>query len=122
MPWEFLSILPNIDLQEPIEARHAALVPATDERIAALRLEHSNLNTFLGRFRTTHGQVVNPAVILRHSDAAPPRRSEEAMVGLRNCLSVATVIHQTALVLLYPGQHRILFSDPFDFYAWSLDR
>lgn len=122
MPWQFLSVLPNLELQETIEAREAAIVPPADERVLALRRENPNVESFLGRFRTTHGQVVNPAVVLRDANASPAKGTWEAMVGLRNCLSVSTVVHQTALVLLYPGQPRILFSDPFDFYPWSLDR
>lgn len=122
MVWQLLSIIPNIDLQVAIEATYAAIVPAGDDRVVALRKEHPNLESFLGKFRTAHGQVVNPAVVLRDGDGPPATRSEEAMVGLRNCLSVATVVHQSAHSLLYPGHHRILFSDPFDFYPWSLDR
>lgn len=121
MPWQFLSILPNLQLQVAIEARHAAIVPPTDERVVALRQQHGNLDTFLGRFRTTHGREVSPAVVLRADNASAARRFEEAMVGLRNCLSVATILHQSALDLLYPGRHRVLFSNAFDFYPWSLD-
>jgi hypothetical protein len=122
MAWQFLSILPNLDLQVAIEARHAAIVPAADERVVSLRREHPNLDTFLSRFRTTHGREVSPAVVLRDDEATRPRQTEEAMVGLRNCLSVATLVHQTALDLLYPGRHRVLYSNAFDFYPWSLDR
>lgn len=122
MPWQFLSILPNVQLQVAIEARHAAIVPPTDERVIALRGQYPNFETFMSRFRTTHGRDVNPAVVLRAPNAVRPRQTEEAMVGLRNCLSVATIVHQAALALLYPGQPRVLYSNTFDFYPWSLDR
>ncbi len=57
-------------------------------------------------------------------DAAAPdwKRTGEAMVGIRNALAIATVTKQTALELINPQGHRVLFTDPFDFYPWNLDR
>lgn len=122
MPLLVLSILPNIDLRVGIAATHVAIVPPTDERVVALRAAHPNLDQFLGRFAGSHGRAVNPAVMVIDAGAPDSRRSGEALVGLRNALAVATVVRQTALELLYPRGHRILFSDPFDFYPWNLDR
>ena len=123
MSWQLLSILPNVDLRSAIEAQHAAIVPPADDRVAALREEHPTADAFLSKFRTAHGRIVQPAVMLRHENASKARCAGEAMVGLRNCLSVATITHQWALALRYPnGPHRIAFSDAFDFYAWSLGR
>lgn len=122
MPWQVLSVLPNLDLHVAIEARQTAFVPPSDERVVALRAHRPNFDLFLGQFRSAHGNNVDPAVMLLHAEAPDTRRTEEAMVGLRNCLAIATVTHQTAIEMLHPHGHRILFSDPFDFYPWSLDR
>jgi hypothetical protein len=122
MSWLVLSILPNIDLRVAFAAQQVAIVPPTDERVVALRGAHPNLDQFLGRFTGSHGRAVNPAVMLIDDAAPVSRRSGEAMVGIRNAVAVATVVRQTALQLLYPRGHRILFSDPFDFYPWNLDR
>jgi len=122
MPWLILSILPNIDLRVEIAAEQVAIVPPTDERVVALRGEHPNLQQFLGRFTGSHGRAVHPAVLLFDAQAPDTKRTGEAMVGIRNALAVSTVLQQTALELLYPQGHRILFTDPFDFYPWNLDR
>ncbi len=122
VPWLILSILPNIDLRVEIAAEQVAIVPPTDERVVALRGEHPNLEQFLARFTSSHGRVVHPAVMLFETDAPNTKRTGEAMVGIRNALAVSTVLQQTALELLYPQGHRILFTDPFDFYPWNLDR
>lgn len=122
MPWLILSILPNIDLRVEIAAEQVAIVPPTDERVVALRGEHPNLEQFLARFRGSHGRAVHPAILLSDAQAPDTKRTGEAMVGIRNALAVSTVLQQTALELLYPQGHRILFTDPFDFYPWNLDR
>ena len=122
MPWSILSILPNIDLRVEIAAEQMAIVPPTDDRVIALRAQHPPLEQFLTRFRNSHGRAVHPAVILFDTDAPDTKRTGEAMVGIRNALAVSTVLPQTALELLYPQGHRILFTDPFDFYPWNLDR
>lgn len=122
MPWLVLSILPNIDLQVKVAATQVAIVPTVDPRVVALRAEHPNLNEFLGRFRSSHGRVVNPALMLFDMRAPDSKRTGEAMVGIRNALSISAVTKQTALELLYRQGHRILFTDPFDFYPWNLDR
>ena len=60
--------------------------------------------------------------MLFDTGAPDSKRTGEAMVGIRNALAVSVVMQQTALELLYPQGHRILFTDPFDFYPWNLDR
>lgn len=122
MPWHVLSILPNIDLRFAVEAREAIIVPADDDRVRQLRADHPKFDTYLKRFHTAHGRSVRPAVMLMDASASDARRSAEAMVGLRNCLSIATVLHQTAIELVHTQGHRILYSDPFAFYPWTLDR
>lgn len=122
MPWLVLSVLPNLDLRFAVAAHHVAIAPAADPRVAELRAAHPNFEQFMSRFRNAHGRAVSPAVMLIDADAPGSRRAGEAMVGMRNALAVATVTRQTALELLYPQGHRILFSDPFDFYPWNLDR
>lgn len=122
MTMELLSILPGLDLRFAVKARHCTIVPAHHERVIALRSMHPALDIFLDRFVTAHGHKVEPAVMLRDSDAPDSRCSAEAMVALRNCLSVATILRQSARALLRPGSHALLFSDAFDFYPWSLDQ
>ncbi|MDR6116689.1 MULTISPECIES: hypothetical protein [unclassified Sphingomonas] len=122
MSWLILSILPNIDLRVEVAAEQVAIVPPTDERVVALRGEHPNLDQFLARFTGSHGRVIHPAILLFDAQAPVSKRTGEAMVGIRNALAVSTVLQQTAVELLYPQGHRILFTDPFDFYPWNLDR
>jgi hypothetical protein len=122
MSWLILSILPNIDLRVEIAAEQVAIVPPADERVVALRSEHPNLELFLTRFTGSHGRVVHPAILLFDAQAPDTKRTGEAMVGIRNALAVSTVLQQTALELQHPQGHRILFTDPFDFYPWNLDR
>lgn len=122
MAWQVYPVLPNIDMEFALSARHALIVPAADARVRALAAAHPPLDTFLGRFRSAHGQDVAPSVILIDDAATATRQSGEALVGLRNCLSVATILRQTTQAHIHHGGHRILYSDAFDLYPWQLDR
>lgn len=121
MAWLLFSVLPNLDLQFNVEARECVFLPSDDAQVKQLRKQHPHLNVFLRRFRTAHRRIVKPAVMLLDSEAPDSRRSSEAMVALRNCLSVAVLLHEHALKLSYPHQNRLLYSDAFEFYPWTLD-
>lgn len=117
-----MSVLPNVELGFAVEGQHCVIAPGADPRVVDLRATHPHLELFLSRFRSSHGRQVSPTVMLIDTDAPASRRTGEAMVGMRNALAVATVLRQTALELVHPQGHRVLYSDPFDFYPWNLDR
>jgi hypothetical protein len=122
MPWSPLAVLPNIRLADPIEAAPLALVPFEDARVAEMRAAHENLEVFLTRFTTQHEMPVEPAILIRNHEGENGQYSTEAMVAFRNCISVATTLRSHALYQNYGNQHRIMYSDTFEFYPWMLDR
>jgi hypothetical protein len=122
MPWQIFAAFPNLDLRFACEARDAAISPLRDPRVDELRAQHPNLEEFLNRFRSAHGSLVHPAVLLFSTDGAAGRQTEEALVALRNCLSTATVLRQTAKRMIGHAGQPLLFSDPFELYPWALDR
>jgi hypothetical protein len=122
MPWSPLAVLPNLRLADPIEASPLALVPLEDERVAALRAQHPRFGDFVTRFTTEHGSVVHPAVLLKEFEGENQQYSTEAMVAFRNSIAVATALRSHSVYLRYGTQHRIMYSDAFEFYPWMLDR
>ena len=56
--WTPVWAMPNVTLDEPIEASHAALVPCSDERLREIARRRSALGTFLSAFRDEFGTQI----------------------------------------------------------------
>lgn len=122
MPWSPLAVLPNVRLADRIEASPLALVPHGDARVAALCEQHAPFGEFISRFTTEHGTALQPAVLLKEFEGENQQYSTEAMVAFRNSIAVATIIRSHALLLNNGAQHRIMYSDVFQFHPWMIDR
>ena len=61
--------LPNVTLDEPIEASHAALVNCQDERLRQIAARHPGLKRFLGAFRDEFGNQICPTIAMVREDA-----------------------------------------------------
>lgn len=122
MPWRPLAVLPNIQLAHAIEALPLALVPFEDERLAALRAQHPRFDDFVTRFTTQHETIVRPATLLHEFEGENAQYSSEAMAAFRNAISIATTLRSHVDYLNHGAQHRIMYSDAFEFYPWMLDR
>lgn len=120
--WSPLAMVTNIDLCEPVIAGYGAIVSVSDERVLEIIDEHPSFLDFISRFRTEFDVEIVPSVILIKSDGPRSAFTSAAMVGIRNALSVATVLRQTASELLHPHGHRTLFTDQFAIYPWMIDR
>ena len=122
MPWSPLAVLPNVRLADSIEASPLALVPPEDARVTDLREQHVRFGEFVSRFTTEHGADVEPAILLKAFKGENKQYSTEAMVAFRNSIAIATTLRSHAVRLAYGTQHRIIYSDAFEFYPWMLDR
>jgi hypothetical protein len=58
--WTPVWAMPNVTLDAPIEASHAALVPSNDERLVAVALQKPALKTFLSAFRNGTWRAPTP--------------------------------------------------------------
>ena len=62
--WTAHWALPNVTLDEPIEASHAALVNCQDDRLREVAGQHPGLERFLGAFRDECGNRVCPTIAI----------------------------------------------------------
>jgi len=120
--WVAATVLPNIELQAPIEGGCVALVPRDDARIKALCRVHPNLKKFLGKFTDAFNEKIRPAVLIVHTDAPQSVFDVDALASFRDAIAVSTVVYNRALELRYPHGNRINFSNSFWFYPWMLDK
>lgn len=100
--------MPNVTLDGPVEASHAALVPTSDERLCELARRHPALKTFLNAFRDEFGIQIWPTIAMIREGAPPGVRTVTALGGFRDAVCVSAIV---------AGQG-IIHSDAFDVYPW----
>lgn len=120
--WIPVFILPNIPLEAAIGCEIAALAPANDPRVAALKRAHPSFRRFLNRFSDNFGEKFEPSVLILDAAAPPIFRDVTALASFRELIALSAVTHGRALELRYPRGHRVLFGEAFAIYPWMLDR
>ena len=120
--WTAAAVLPNIELQKPIEGGLAALAPGGDPRLSALCQAHPNLRKFLGKFTNAFGIKLHPAVLIVHGNAPPSIFKVDALASFRDAVALSVVTRSRAFEIVHPRGHRINFSNSFWLYPWSPDK
>ena len=123
MNWMPVWALPNITLDEPLEGPWIALVSAFDTRVQELMEEHPNFRTFMGRFRNTHGEPIEPALIIQQCNAPEKLATTDAIASFRDIVVASTVPKAIALHTINgrsPGL--VPYSNFFWIYPWMVDR
>jgi hypothetical protein len=117
--WTPVWAMPNVTLDEPIEASHAALVPCSDERLCeAVRL-HPTLETFVRAFRDEFGTQIEPAIGMVREDAPTGVKTVTAFGGFRDAICLSAIAAGQSLSLTSKrGGIGIVHSDAFDVFPW----
>jgi hypothetical protein len=120
--WTPVFVLPNIPLEAAIGCEIAALAPANDDRVGALKRMHPTFRRFLNRFSDNFGEKFEPSVLILNTAAPPIFREITALASFRDLIAVSAVTYSRALELRHPRGHRVLFGEAFAIYPWMLDR
>jgi hypothetical protein len=111
-------VLPNVTLDDPIEASRAALLPCGDPRLGEIASRHATLGKFVSAFRDEFGTRICPTIGLARDDA-PRSVSNATVVGaFRDAVCVSAIAAGRGLTLKCDRPCGILHSDAFDFYPW----
>jgi hypothetical protein len=106
--WTPVCAMPNVTLDEPIEASSAALVPCSDERVRLIGRQRPDIETFVSAFRNEFGIQIWPTIGLVREDALHISKLTTAFGGFRDAVCVSAIV---------TGQG-IIHSDAFDVYPW----
>ena len=120
--WTPFWAMPNLTLDEPIEASHAALVPTGDERLRELARRHPALDAFLNAFHNEFGVRVSATVAMFRDDAPETVKTKAALNGFRDAVCVSAIVAGHSLTLTWKRPQGVLYSDAFDVYPWFLGR
>jgi hypothetical protein len=111
-----------VELLAPIECNIAALAPADDERICALKLAHPTFGNFLARFADNFGERFEPATLLLRVGAPPNFYKIEALASLRDVIAISAITFNRARKLCTKFSSGIVFGEALAVYPWMLDK
>lgn len=121
--WIPVFVLPNISLEEAIGDEIAALAPAHDPRVAALKCSHPVFGDFLNGFSDNFGQKFEPTAMLLRSDAPKAFSQVDALASFRDLIALSAIINGYVQEIGHPrGGHQVFFGEAFAIYPWMLDR
>ena len=101
--WTVATVLPNVELEAPIEGGLAALVRSDDPRMRSLGKAHPNLRTFIKRFTDAFGEKLRPSLLLVRKDTPASILTVEALASFRDAVALSVVPYNRARELKQPG-------------------
>ncbi len=119
-PWIPAWAMPNLHIDLPIEASHAALVPCNDERLLLAAHNKPALTTFLHAFRNEFGNQMLPTIGMVREDANSGVKTVAAFGGFRDAVCASAVVKGHALTMTSKRARGFLYSEVFDIYPWFL--
>lgn len=121
MPWEVAFVLPNVQVYQPIETTHMALVPFAYPRVQELRAQHPVLDRYLAKFTDAVGEKVEPSVLMHRYPSPKTTRTPDAFSGFRDLLALSVVPISRARGLTQrarpPAIHYSNYFDPFPWFV-----
>jgi hypothetical protein len=118
--WLPVWAMPNLNIDLPIEASHAALVPCNDERLRSSARSKPALAAFLNAFRNEFGNQILPTIGMVREDAHKGVMTVTACGGFRDAVCVSAVVKGHALTMTSKRPRGFLYSEVFDVYPWFL--
>jgi hypothetical protein len=119
--WRLAYVLPNLQLESPIEFDGLAFVPNSDPRLGPIRASNKASRALLDGFKDSGGTQLHPAAAI-HISPTTITNLMEAMVDARNCFALACVLNGWKISIGELNNFLIRDSDYFDFYPrWPSD-
>jgi hypothetical protein len=116
--WTPVWAMPNVTLDEPIEASQAALVNCDDERLRSLARHYPVLETFRTAFRDEFGTSICPTIGMVREDAPQRVKTVTSFGSFRDVVCVSAIVRGQGVTLTTGRPQGIVHSDAFDIYPW----
>ncbi len=123
MDWTPVWVLPNIDLDEPVESLFFALAPASDARVRAIKRQHPEFRKFMLRFNDSFKKRIHPVVVLRRADAPEHLNTVEVAASFRDLLVASMVPYALSRNIIYNNtRNRAIYSSFFWVHPWIVSK
>jgi hypothetical protein len=116
--WSPVWAMPNVTLDEAVNASHVALAPSHDQRVLEFAKREPVFGVYLKAFRNEFGAQFQPTIGLAHEDARKSVFTVTAFGGFRDAVCMSAVITGQTRTLQWGHPQGVLFSDAFDVYPW----
>ena len=120
MNWTPICVLPNIELDEPVESDLLALVPSSDLRVLEVRNENHKFHEFLECFTDPFGKIIHPALILQNKDFEECKISSEFIAYFRDIIVSSTVPHSISRLINGKPTQQVKYSSYFSICPWMI--
>ena len=120
MNWTPICVLPNIDLDKPVESDLLALVPSSDPRVLEVRNENHKFHEFLECFTDPFGEIIHPALILQNKDFEECKISNEFIAYFRDIIVSSTVPHSISRFINGKPNQQVKYSSYFSICPWMI--
>jgi hypothetical protein len=116
--WLPALVMPNINMEEPVEAGELLFAPWHDSRVQEVFKVDTDFTDFMQRFTDAFGMVLRPLILLVRSDIPRERLNMSMAVTLRDALSMSVIPGAYANTLIWDRALESGYSDAFDFFPW----
>jgi hypothetical protein len=119
--WVPVAILPNLSGGTAIEAEIVALAPIDDPRVRAMRQAITIFAELVSRFTDAFGVPLEPFVFIARNDAIA-KLSSDALLSFRDLAAISVIPYSRSLNTVYRTTNRIVYSNSFGLYPWTLSK
>jgi hypothetical protein len=111
--WLPALVLPNVNMDDPIDAGDFNFAPWHDSRVQGVLSEDKDFAEFMGRFTDAFGMALRPLILLVKSEIPRERLNMSMATTLRDALSMSVIPHFYARTLNWGRSLDIGYSDAF---------
>ncbi|MGO7301378.1 hypothetical protein ACC718_32750 [Rhizobium ruizarguesonis] len=118
--WSPIAVLPSVNVQTTkLGGPHVALIGSADPRYQACIKRIPDLKAFLESFTASHGEVVQPSLIVTSSEYEGKPLSH-AIASFKDIVVAAVNLDVRVLSILADDNRGPFYSNSFDIYPWML--
>jgi hypothetical protein len=119
--WVPAFVLPNIQLQKPIDGDMGAIASCQDPRVQQILTQIPVLAEFVKRFQTPFGTGVTPSMMILREDAPRTCFTVEAVSSFRDLAAMCVIPLSRAKSAEWGRSFATHYSDWYEFYPWMIN-
>jgi hypothetical protein len=120
--WSPVAILPNLFAKDAVGSEEVAFVSRYDSRVQAFCAVQPKFQELLSRFTNAFDVALEPVVFIVRDDVIPKVSDNSALLSFRDLVVMSVVPYARSLNLVYRTGNRIMYSNSFWLYPWTLSR
>lgn len=117
--WIVAFVLPNLQLEQPIDEEAVSLVPSSDTRLQQCVEKNAAAGQLINGFTDQFGAKKNVSALIYRHDAISRKDLLPALISFRNLFALSCILNGWQCFIGNPNVFWTLYSDYFDCYPWA---